>query len=100
MADPGRRSTWAIDAHADQWMLDRWSTPEQHKVSTYYRERLIPDGAGGYDKERDYRSVCSCGWRSIEFIKPFADRCPVLDALQERIRRAAKLHEDDWRPFQ
>ena len=80
-------------------MLDRWSTPEQHKVSTHYRERLIPDGAGGYEKERDYRSVCSCGWRSIEFIKPFADICPVLTALQERQRRAAKLHEDEWRPL-
>ena len=98
MADPGRRSTWAIDAHADQWMLDRWSTPEQHRVRTFVRVRQLPDGHGNLTTERDYRSVCSCGWRSIEFIKPFADRCPVLDALNERARRAA-TQGDEWRPL-
>ena len=78
-------------------MLDRWSTPEQHRVSTHVRERKTLDG-GALVTERDYRSVCSCGWRSIEFIKPFADRCPVLDALQERQRRAA-TPDDEWRPL-
>ena len=98
MAEPGRRSSWAINAHADQWMLDRWSTPEQHHVSTFVRVRQLPDGKGGLTTERDYRSVCSCGWRSIEFIKPFADVCPVLSALQERMRRAARP-DDEWRPI-
>lgn len=82
-------------------MLDRWSTPQQHRVSTEVRERTLPDGKGGFTTERDYRSACTCGWRSLEFVRPMIDQCPVLAALQTRIKGIERdsLIRDKWRPL-
>jgi hypothetical protein len=71
----------------DHFMLDRWTPPVMHSVSVVYREvkdreqRVI---------EKVFRSVCLCGWRSLEFHKPADDRCPVGEALLERERRKRK----------
>ena len=85
----------------DQWMLDRWTTPEQHIMTTVYRDRRVPNGRGGWTVDRDYREVCTCGYRSIEFVAPVHHACcPVLEALQDRARRLKRINERiDWLPY-
>lgn len=66
----------------NHWMLDLWSSPVAHLVAVYYRELE--------SKARRYRTVCTCGWRSIEDNTPELTDCPVKAALDERTRRAVK----------
>ena len=89
-----------IDPRLDQWMLDRWSSPAQHVVTVCARLRYMPDGHGGMVPERDYRAVCSCGWRSIETTSPQMEACPVSEALVDRVRRIRKPTERlHWVPL-
>lgn len=74
-------------------MLDRWSAPDMHAVSSVYRE--VKDREGRVT-ERIYRSMCECGWRSIEFHKATSDTCPVGEALQERARRLNRGDRVIW----
>lgn len=71
----------------DQWMLDRWSAPASHLVKVMYRELET--------KARRYRTVCACGWRSVEENDPVLSDCPVKAALDERTRRLPKVTNTD-----
>jgi hypothetical protein len=100
MDRPLIRRTQPVDPRLDQWMLDRWSTPEQHVVSVVYRDRKHPDGRGGIVIDREYRSVCLCVCRSIETTTPSADCCPVADALADRLKRLCRAGERiEWTPY-
>ena len=84
MDRPLVRHTHPIDPRVDQWMLDRWSSPSQHVVAVVYRDRRVVLARQTLI-DREFRSVCACGWRSIPTPTPGpADRCPVGDALAER----------------
>ena len=74
-------------------MLDRWSDPSQHVVRSVYRDRRHADAYGRIAVDRVYRSECACGWRSIEYHAATEDRCPVADALAERMARLRKPSE-------
>lgn len=73
---------------SDDWfMLDRWTPEIMHITSSVYRE--VKDREGRV-VDRIYRSVCICGWRSLEWHKAATDQCPVGDALRERAKRVKK----------
>lgn len=95
------RRTPVIDPSEDQWMLDHWSVPKYHVVTVVYWDRRVPIGNGRTTIEREFREVCTCGWRSIEY--PGAHRvtkCPVLDALEDRLRRLRRPTERiEWVPY-
>ena len=95
------RRTPVIDPTVDGWMLDHWSNPAHHVVTVVYRDRKFPDGRGGMAIDREYREVCTCGHRSIEFVgAPRVMKCPVLDALEDRARRQRKPTERiEWVPY-
>ena len=95
------RRTQPIDPRLDQWMLDRWSDPSQHVVSVVYRDRKVTIERQTFI-DRDYRSLCQCGWRSIETpaapSKP--EPCPVAVALAERVARYRKPSERlEWNNY-
>jgi hypothetical protein len=94
-----RRPT-IIDPKLDQWMLDRWSNPASHVVRVVYWDRRVPTGRGTTTIDREYRTECACGWRSIETVSPSLDKCPVADALDERLRRMRRPTERiEWVPY-
>ena len=73
---------------SDDWfMLDRWTSEIMHTMSSVYRE--VKDQEGRV-VDRVYRTVCLCGWRSLEWHKAALDSCPVGDALRERAKRVRK----------
>ena len=92
MDRPLVRRAQPVDPRLDQWMLDRWSDPSQHVVSVVYRDRRVTVERQTF-LDRDYRSVCQCGWRSIETPTPSVDRCPVGEALAERLNRLKRPGE-------
>lgn len=95
------RRTPVIDPTVDGWMLDHWSNPAHHVVTIVYWDRRIPVGNGRTTIEREFREQCTCGYRSIEFMgAPKVMKCPVLDALEERLRRLRKPTERiEWTPY-
>ena len=75
-------------ATADRWMLDNfWGQASRHVITTETRLDL-----GG---DREYRSVCSCGWRSIPLPFRSGGACDVLEALRIRERRLDLDSRDD-----
>lgn len=80
-------------------MLDNWTPETKHTIRVVYRERrMLFQQRNLIDV--DYRSVCTCGWRSIETPSPQIDRCPVGDALADRAKRVKKITERvEWMPY-
>lgn len=78
----------------DHFMLDRWTPESMHVVVSKYREVKDRDGRV---IERVYRSICLCGWRSIEYHKATDDVCPVGEALGERARRLSRGDRVTWK---
>lgn len=72
-------------------MLDHWSASTMHTVGVVYMELL--------SQARRYRTVCSCGWRSIEGNTPELFDCPVKAALDERARRQKRTEHVSWLPL-
>jgi hypothetical protein len=80
-------------------MLDRWSAPTAHAVSIVYRDRRVVLQRQTF-MDRDYRAVCTCGWRSIETPTPVLERCPLGEALDDRMRRIKRPGERlEWEPY-
>lgn len=77
----------------DHFMLDRWTPPAMHMTTPMVRDVV----QHGQVVDRIYRSVCLCGWRSLEYHAPTVDRCPVGQALTEREQRRQK-DRLVWRP--
>lgn len=86
------------DPRLDQWMLDRWSAPAAHVVTLHSRERRVTLQRQTF-VDVEFRSICVCGWRSIETMSPTVERCPVGDALDDRARRMKRPGERvEWEP--
>ncbi len=105
MSDPGRKPSWGINKAGangpldDQWMLELWTAREHHIMRQMVRTRLVSAGRGLKVEESDYQSVCSCGWRSIEFVRPTVEECPILSALLERQKRVPVKRDPEWQPL-
>lgn len=95
MGDPGRPRDYVSAVADDQWMLDRWTPTEAHKLTVVYRDQTVLGVT-----ERAYVCRCACGWRSIEYVNASLQACPVGEALAERERRKVKpTRHVEWHPY-